>query len=266
MTSFTHSEQRALIGQIERLAMHTWPAQTTTLYGPWVLRSSEGITKRANSVWTSSDAPLPEGDWFGDVSRFYRRQGLSPIYHISDISPDGLERYLDQQGYRKEAPCSVMIAATSEVIRNTAPDAGDEEALAVHIRLEHDDDWLEHFLEAEAFDSSKKRFYDRLYADIKPLKGFITLYANQRFAAVGTVVVEEGWAGIINVAVAPRLRGQGIGRKLMNQLALWSREQGAEHMYLQVLDDNEAARKLYRRAGFDVLFGYHYRIGTEANS
>jgi ribosomal protein S18 acetylase RimI-like enzyme len=50
--------------------------------------------------------------------------------------------------------------------------------------------------------------------------------------------------------VVPDLRGQGIGRALMDAVLEFAREQGADYMELNTSDDDVAARKLYESLGF----------------
>ncbi len=50
--------------------------------------------------------------------------------------------------------------------------------------------------------------------------------------------------------VAPALRGQGIGRTLLNAAMDLARERGAKHMDLGTSDDDVAARALYESVGF----------------
>ena len=44
--------------------------------------------------------------------------------------------------------------------------------------------------------------------------------------------------------------------------ARWAARKGAGRLYLQVEDGNDAALRLYTRAGFTRSHGYHYRIGS----
>jgi len=77
----------------------------------------------------------------------------------------------------------------------------------------------------------------------------------------------EGWVGLvggyledfavtasvklISMWVAPASRGQGIGRKLVEQIIVWARQRpGAQHVSLWVTENNAAAIALYERCGF----------------
>jgi ribosomal protein S18 acetylase RimI-like enzyme len=50
--------------------------------------------------------------------------------------------------------------------------------------------------------------------------------------------------------VVPSLRGQGIGRKLLETALETARNEGATHMELGTSEDDTAARALYESAGF----------------
>ncbi|WP_171655209.1 GNAT family N-acetyltransferase [Paenibacillus foliorum] len=247
-----------LIIQIEKLALNTWPAASTFTSEHWIYRASGGITKRANSVWTAAGDFFPEGDWLAEAVRFYSFHGLPVRYHISDASPKQLDNLLEAHGYLKETPCSVMIAQSDVVIKKTLSES--DHHFHVTVRSQHKDEWLTHFLKMEGFGEERRTFYNKLFADIEPQKGFFTLELDGLCVAVGSSIVENGWAGFINVAVNPELRGRGIGRIILHELAVWSRNHGADGLYLQVINDNEPALKLYSKAGFTPLYQYHYRI------
>lgn len=64
---------------------------------------------------------------------------------------------------------------------------------------------------------------------------------------------------IVGIYVAPPWRGTGLARGLLNGLILTARANGLVALSLSVTVGNEAARKLYRNAGFVTY-------GTEPNS
>ena len=51
---------------------------------------------------------------------------------------------------------------------------------------------------------------------------------------------------VINIAVDPKLRGQGVGAQLMQYMLDYAKKQKAELIYLDVRESNESAIKLYR--------------------
>jgi ribosomal-protein-alanine N-acetyltransferase len=60
-------------------------------------------------------------------------------------------------------------------------------------------------------------------------------------------------ADVMTLAVAPRAQGRGLGRTLLEELVDRARRRGAEYLMLEVRDDNLPARRLYERAGFELL-------------
>ena len=62
------------------------------------------------------------------------------------------------------------------------------------------------------------------------------------------VLANEGH--ITNVAVDPAYQGQGLGRRLMNELILRVKELGVDSMTLEVRPSNQVAINLYTSLGF----------------
>ncbi|GAA8852771.1 ribosomal protein S18-alanine N-acetyltransferase [Helicobacter pylori] len=58
---------------------------------------------------------------------------------------------------------------------------------------------------------------------------------------------------VMTIATLPRVRGTGLGRRLLEELVARSRAAGAERLLLEVRADNTAARGLYDSAGFGLL-------------
>jgi GNAT superfamily N-acetyltransferase len=57
---------------------------------------------------------------------------------------------------------------------------------------------------------------------------------------------ERGWAGVFCMATDPAVRRRGVARAVMGALASWSREAGAEGMYLQVERDKRRGARAVR--------------------
>jgi GNAT superfamily N-acetyltransferase len=55
---------------------------------------------------------------------------------------------------------------------------------------------------------------------------------------------------LISMWVAPKARGRGVGRRIVEAVREWSREQGAKEIRLEVTDGNRGAIELYERCGF----------------
>ena len=55
---------------------------------------------------------------------------------------------------------------------------------------------------------------------------------------------------LLNITVAPEFQGQGWARMLLEALALWSRGQGAQWLWLEVRQSNTRAQSIYLTHGF----------------
>ena len=55
---------------------------------------------------------------------------------------------------------------------------------------------------------------------------------------------------LLNITVAPAYQKQGWGRLMLDALALWSRGEGAQWLWLEVRASNLPAKALYTRYGF----------------
>ena len=58
-------------------------------------------------------------------------------------------------------------------------------------------------------------------------------------------------AYVSNVCVAPNVRRLGIGERLISDAIRTARRMGVQHLYIHVEKQNEAAVRLYRKAGFE---------------
>lgn len=90
--------------------------------------------------------------------------------------------------------------------------------------------------------------------------GYGSVRRGGRAVAWGLAVLECRAVGFYDVAVAPEMRGQGLGRELMQGLLQWAASQGGASSDLQVAGGNAVAQALYASLGFEPVYGYHYRI------
>ena len=55
---------------------------------------------------------------------------------------------------------------------------------------------------------------------------------------------------LLNITVVPEYQSQGWGRLMLDALALWSRSQGAQWLWLEVRVGNARAQRIYERHGY----------------
>ncbi|CAN5119857.1 N-acetyltransferase [soil metagenome] len=87
-------------------------------------------------------------------------------------------------------------------------------------------------------------------AALKELLGQTGVFAaaSQTGFILCRVVLDE--AEILTLSVLPEARRRGLAGRLTNAAAEIARAAGAERLFLEVAEDNVAARALYARAGF----------------
>ena len=66
------------------------------------------------------------------------------------------------------------------------------------------------------------------------------------------------WSGeqgdILTIGVEPSCRRKGMGLALMREALSECRAQGVKELFLEVRESNEAARRLYEKCGFALLY------------
>jgi ribosomal-protein-alanine N-acetyltransferase len=87
-------------------------------------------------------------------------------------------------------------------------------------------------------------------AEIAASPGVAVLTTTAGFGMV-RVVVDEG--ELLTLAVAPDARGRGVGAALLTACEDAARGDGATALFLEVAADNDAALRLYTRAGMGAV-------------
>lgn len=98
---------------------------------------------------------------------------------------------------------------------------------------------------AEAFDAP---WDAAAFAGLLDQEGVFAVEAPDGFILMRAVA---GEAEILTLAVRPPARRRGLGGQLVELGALGAADRGADRVFLEVAEDNTAARVLYARAGFE---------------
>jgi len=133
------------------------------------------------------------------------------------------------------------------------------------------------FIHSEAFTAEWDQRWDRqAFAELLAMPGAFGLMAEPCSepgceAAVGLLLmrVAADEAEIVTLAVLPDWRRQGVGFMLMQKGESEAVSRGAARLFLEVAEDNFAARKLYGSLGFAAAgrrAGYYARgsLGSAA--
>ncbi|MBL8697339.1 MAG: GNAT family N-acetyltransferase [Alphaproteobacteria bacterium] len=252
MAGLTPSVARATIERLEELGFNAWPALHTILRDGWVLRFTDGFTKRANSANPLHPGATPLPTLIADFEAAYASRGQRAIFRVTPLAPPSLDAELAKRGYILLDESIVMLAPRIEA-RAPDPDFAVEDRPAPG--------WLAGYAAASAIDAGALALMKAMLERIPPPAGFGSVSGTDgRPLAVGMAAVERGQVGLFDIVTAREARRRGLARHLVQGLLAWARTQGATSAYLQVVAANEPARRLYSGLGFVPAYGYHYRI------
>ncbi len=233
--------------------MNAWPAIQTLYYDGWVIRLSEGVTKRSNSVNPLYSSTLDIEEKIDYCEKLYHSKGLPACFKLTRVShPAGLDELLEIRGYNRIFGISVQLAD----IRNYSTGIDNH----VFIAGNSDDSWFAHY-----YRMNDIRLPDR--AEIKKIIDLImlpkflhTYRVDEQIVGCGLGVVEGKFIGLYDIVIDKQYRNKGYGEKMIENILRWGRSKGAETAYLQVLTENAPANRLYEKLGFREEYQYWYRV------
>jgi N-acetylglutamate synthase len=244
------------ITDLEHAAAPGWRAPEEDRLGDWLLRTADGFTGRANSALAAGDPGMPMTDAIEAVGRWYRARGrpamIAVPYPVGHPEHSELDRVLAALGWTVRADAATVMTRTTTGVARRARAVG----AAVAIDPAPDAAWLAQYhyrgqdLPAIAI---------RLLTSA-PWQAFGSVRADAETIAIGRVAGSGDWAGLTAIEVDARHRRRGLATAVTAALAARAAARGAANLYLQVTDENIAARSLYQRLGFADHHGYHYRI------
>lgn len=254
-----HPVPEALAVRIEEASLNAWPALRQQFYHGWLLRYSRGFTRRANSVqspfegWRKAPAEAELLERIRYCENRYAREHQPTVFRITDLpGQDHLDRVLDARGYQRLAETRVLIRS----LNHTPPAALDPGPSCRE--LPAIDDWLEHYARLAELPEPGRSLHGAI---LRGIPGRLGLWVTDgpQVQSCGLGVVEAELLGLFDLITAQDARRQGLAQALLAALLRWGQECGALHAYLQVVNDNAPAIRLYERAGFELAYRYWYR-------
>jgi len=243
-----------MIRFLEELSMSGWPSLRTHLYDGWVLRVSNGYTKRANSVNLLYQSMIDLEQKIIYCKAFYERLGLPVIYKVtSDPDVRVIDEKLNNLGYKKIGETSVRILDLNEISTHVNSDS--------RIFYQLTNEWVDGYIRSCRIEDNNNK--ESLKLMLKGILGktiFVVQYVEDKAVGYGYGVIDNGYVGIFDIHVEEPFRGRGYGKAVMNSLLYESKVLGANTAYLQVVVGNKVAENLYRNLGFIEKYRYWYRI------
>jgi ribosomal protein S18 acetylase RimI-like enzyme len=244
------SPASADIEAIERATLAAVAPQEVLEIGGWLVGLDPGSIRRAASaVPLAHDLPADPGV-LDQIEAAYGARGLSPAFRLGDgpdLEPVRVE--LARRGYGFQQPTLVKIAPVSAVQNVT-----DREPAEIADRP--DEAWAAVFL-GEGFDPVDGAYRVKALSR-SPGARFGMVRDGGRTIAVGCGAYAHGWASFHGMRTDLARRGEGLAGRVLAGLAGEARARGIERAFLQVVEENDPARALYRRAGFELAWRYFY--------
>jgi ribosomal protein S18 acetylase RimI-like enzyme len=235
------------VAVLERAAADALRPQESVLDDGWMLRADGalGVVRRANAVLPRAAGRDPLDAKLARAEVWYRARGRAPRLLVApDAEPVGLVAALAAAGYRFEVPVLVLV-------RPLAPGSawGDE---VVACAAAPDDAWCAAY--AATLPERERAERLRLALGAPGPKAYAAVGAD----GCGLAVRSGDLVGLFDVATAPAARRRGVARRVTAALLAWGLAAGAQRAYLQVAEDNAAARALYAGFGFRPAYRYVY--------
>jgi GNAT superfamily N-acetyltransferase len=251
----------SLILKLERMARRAWPARIEERLGGWTLRATDGITRRANSVLPLGDPRVANLETaIQRVTDFYERQNLVPRFQMTIASqPPSLEDLLVAMGFKEELRVIVRVGWAQSL-------AAVKHVHEVRITSTPGQDWFATYGQAEAYDQTSLSVRRGIMDRVSLPKAYAAAIIDGLIVGVGFGVLDQGWLGIFAVGTLEQHRRHGIATAVTSALAQWALSHRVRRAYLQVSQENEAARKLYAGLGFENCYVYWYRTGESATA
>ena len=239
-----------LVRALEERCFNAWPALRTLLVDGWVLRLSDGHTRRANSATPFHASLRPVGETLDMVEATFRGAGLAPVVRVTPLASDAIRAELARRGWVEDDPTGVFVAD------QPPPFGALPGGVSARLDAALSEDWLGPAMVAYGQGESAARALRRTLPLIVPPHVYATLTLDGAPVAFGLAVAERGMVGLYDLVVDPSARRLGLGRALVETLWRWGAEQGAGRAYLQVRVANPAARALYAGMGMAEVYRY----------
>ncbi len=248
------------ITRLQEILMNAWPAHHYYFLNGWILRFTNGITARANSVfplhYTGNLDTLDQDINF--VEKAYNAYKLPAIFTIPNyFEPNNLDIKLLEHGYQQSGCITYTMTTSVQKLRN-------EEINQEFIYLFHSERVNEYSKFLANYSQRNQEAQKILEAlsnrIIIPQKRFIIVeYENKVIGTLTGILDPHGFLYIVDVLVHPDFRRQKIATSMLfiiiNQ---WGIPNEVKTIWLQVETENNEAMNLYSNLGFKRAYSYYY--------
>ena len=247
------------IKQFQEFLLNSWPAKHYYFLNGWILRFTDGITSRANSVfpirYTGTHETL---DYDIDiVEKAYKAHNLTAVFTMHEFfEPENLKDKLLARGYEIYDQTSALGIEIDEIKYSKINN--EFEYTLFDSRVKEISDFL---IEFSKFNAEEQTIVQEINQRlIIPKKCYIiTRFKNEIIGTLLAVLVPQGFLYVGDVFVHPDFRRQGVATSMLIKLKNnWVASSGAKTIWLQVEKVNTKALDLYCKLGMTKLYDYYY--------
>jgi ribosomal protein S18 acetylase RimI-like enzyme len=244
--------------RVEETCLNAWPALRQVLLDGWVLRFSEGLTRRANSVNPLRGPREAGGGLVAACETLYHRRQLPTIFRLPSIIDPDLDKRLEALGYGRGGESCVRYGDLAAVEMTSDAD--------VQLLSRPTREWFAAMAALQNHTPEQRRTYRRILGAIAIPAAFAALAIGGQFVALAYGAIHNRLLCYESVVTDARRRRRGYARRVVTSLAAWAKDQGAEGACLQVEAHNAPALALYDIVGLKTeLYRYHYRREPKAD-
>ena len=197
---------------------------------------------------------LPWREKVSYCENVYKRLGTPAIFKISPLVSQDFDYTLENRGYEIQHTTNVMTVRLPAA-RLDAP--YDEVCFTDSIP----DEWIESLFTLKGTTNPIHRaVVPSMYRAIPKETICASVQKNGQIIATGLGILDRDYIGLYAIHVREDYRGQGLARQICTGLLKEGRKKGAENAYLQVVEGNTPARKLYESLGFCQFYTYWFRV------
>ncbi|SFS00998.1 GNAT family N-acetyltransferase [Anaeromicropila populeti] len=246
---------------IEELSLNAWPSHKMEMYDGWLLRFSHNYTHRTNCVNIISPSKIALSDKVLFCENEYRNEKTPCIFKISPLTNPEIDSYLDKQQYKIEHTTEVMTMPLScfhPYLGHTKLETEAETLVQVTDIIT--DDWIHNLFHLNGtMDPIHRKIVPAMFKAIPKKTIVVRIEDNQKMIASGLGILDRDHIGLYAIYVDAQYRKRSLGNMICSRIIQEAMRHGASRAYLQVVEGNHTARKLYEGLGFQYLYTYWFR-------
>ena len=243
---------------LEEIAANGHVALNTVQYDGWILKFTNGYTTRVNSVSVLYPSAKPFEEKLKYCEEMYARQGLPTSFKLTEYDTE-LTSQLKEHGYKILKETDVMELALENIDDDFDGESSADSGFQGCTFSFEPTEWLPYYFDYEGVTNEADReTFREMLTKVKIEAVYGSLMNDGKVVGSASLAIDQGYALLQNVVVTSELRGKGLGEKMCRAMIQKAKDQGAHHVFLQVVEDNGPAMNLYKKLGFEKLYTYWY--------